>query len=47
MKKTNELLRLKTIKRYKFQSDFSICTTTSDPETTSPSPLTTTHIFKK
>jgi len=47
MNKLNKLPRKRTFRKYSFQPSFGLCTTTSDPDTLSPSPLTTTHIFKK
>jgi hypothetical protein len=48
MNYSNKLPQKKITKRYSYQETLNNCSATSDPDTTSPSPLTTTtHIFKK
>ncbi len=47
MKKINKLPQKKTVSIYFFKETLSLCNATSDTDTTSPTTLTTTHVFKK
>jgi hypothetical protein len=47
MKKQNKLPLKKTIKKYSFRDTFSGCTATSDPDPTTTTTLSTTHIWNR
>ncbi|MDP9078828.1 MAG: hypothetical protein M3O71_15470 [Bacteroidota bacterium] len=47
MNKSKTILKKKTTKKYAFRETYTGCTDTSDPDTTSPTTLTTTHLLKR
>ncbi len=47
MTSLKQLPRKKTITRYNYQETLSLCLATSDPDTTSPTTLSTTHLLKR